>query len=166
MSAAPDVIDRIAEIAPDSPLAALRAQRQDAVRHSQGSYEALFAPASPNRLTTDIRLAAALRVALLSGEAALAVHYRDRLAAEQGGADLATRVESFPAGPFGPHQGAILHHVDLVTRTPREAGRTAIATLRDAGLGEPEIVTLSQIVAFVSYQARLLAGLRLLRGEA
>jgi uncharacterized protein YciW len=56
---------------------------------------------------------------------------------------------------------AILRHVDMVTRTPRQATRADIEALKAAGVEEADIVRLSELVAFVSYQARVIAGLRL-----
>jgi uncharacterized protein YciW len=72
-----------------------------------------------------------------------------------------------PASPVGaddPRLAAIVRHVDLVTLTPGRATRDDIDALRDAGLNEDDIVTLSGIIAFVNYQARVAAGLRMLKG--
>ena len=55
---------------------------------------------------------------------------------------------------------AILSHVDLVTTRPRDATQADIAALRGAGVTEPDIVRLSQVVAFVNYQVRVIAGLQ------
>jgi uncharacterized protein YciW len=35
--------------------------------------------------------------------------------------------------------------------------------LKEAGLSTPEIVTLAQLIAFISYQTRVVAGLRAMR---
>ena len=55
---------------------------------------------------------------------------------------------------------ALLRHTDLLTERPTEADAADIATLRAAGLSTLEIVTLSQLIAFVAYQVRVLATLR------
>jgi len=57
---------------------------------------------------------------------------------------------------------AILRHVDLIAATPREATRADIAALQAAGVATGDIVRLSQLIAFVSFQLRLIAGLRLM----
>lgn len=160
-----DLIDALAGIESGSALAALRARRQDALRHTQGALEALLSPGAHNGLDEAERLAVALRVATLNRDAELAGHYRDRLEGLDGGPVMAAEVERFPDGAHGPRQRAVLGHVDRATLAPRTATRDHLALLRAAGLGEPEIVTLSQLVAFVNYQARLLAGLRLLGGR-
>ena len=46
-----DVMDTLAGLSDDSPLAALRRQRPDVVRHLQGSDDAIFAPAHHGGLT-------------------------------------------------------------------------------------------------------------------
>ncbi len=53
----------------------------------------------------------------------------------------------------------------LLTFTPVEATPAALQTLGDAGWSLRGIVTLAQLVAFVSFQSRLLSGLRLLNGK-
>ena len=46
--------------------------------------------------------------------------------------------------------------------TPVEGDEAALRRLPEAGLSTPEVVTLSQLVAFLSYQVRLVAGLKAL----
>ena len=88
-TATADVMDQLAGLAPDSPLALLRRQRPDVVRHLQGSDEAIFAPRDDGGLTPAERAAAALRVAVLLRDAALQEHYRARLDALDAGQRLA-----------------------------------------------------------------------------
>ena len=64
-------MDQLAGLAPDSPLALLRRQRPDVVRHLQGSDEAIFAPRDDGGLTVAERAAAALRIAVLLRDARL-----------------------------------------------------------------------------------------------
>jgi len=93
-----------------------------------------------------------LRVATLEGDAALIAHYRAQ--------------QPQPAADAVPRRlAAILRHVELVTATPGSATQANIAALRDAGLTPRDIVVITQIVAFVSYQIRVAAGLRALAAE-
>ncbi len=124
--------------------AALRAARPDLKRYTQGSYDVIVAPAHPEGLTASERAQAACRTAELSGHAALAAHYR-----------------SLPSTP-GPRDAAILRHAELLATSPGKATRDDVAALTAAGLSPMEIVTLSQIVAFVAFQVRVAAGLALL----
>jgi len=62
-----DIVDTAAGLAADSPIAALRRQREAFVRYTQGSSEVLIAPADPGGVSLVERAAAALRVASGSG---------------------------------------------------------------------------------------------------
>ena len=159
----PDVIDEIAGLAPESPLWRLRRQRPDVVRHSQASYDALIRPRELGDLGLAERAAVALRVAALNGDAGLGAHYRALLAER----DPDGRLTAFAGAGDAPDARleAIQRHVDRVAAAPGTATRAHLAELERHGVGAREIVTISQLVAFVSYQARVLAGLRLLRGE-
>lgn len=45
---------------------------------------------------------------------------------------------------------------------PRDATQGALQSLLDAGWSTTDIVTLSQLIAFLSFQIRVVAGLRVL----
>jgi CMD domain protein len=63
---------------------------------------------------------------------------------------------------FGARLAAALAHAHRLTLHPRDASPGALQTLLDSGLTTTEIVTLSQIVAFLSFQIRVIEGLRFL----
>ena len=73
MTLSQDIFAELAEIAPDSALAAARAVREAATRHAQGSYETLFGQ-QDNDFPLDERFAVAARVAKLHESDALAAH--------------------------------------------------------------------------------------------
>ena len=93
---------------------------------------------------------------------------------------------SFPAGPLsrenqpgpayragtetrralGPRLAAALEHMHLLVFHPRDAQPPALKALVDAGWSTTDIVTLSQIAAFMSFQIRVVAGLRVLAGRS
>jgi uncharacterized protein YciW len=52
-----------------------------------------------------------------------------------------------------------------LTRDPRRGDRAALEALRRAGLGDAAIVALAQLVAFLTYQLRVVAGLQALRAN-
>lgn len=161
-----DIIDELAGIDPGSPLHQLRGQRSEVARYAQGSYLALLEPEDPAGVSRSERESIALRVALLSSNQALADHHHARL--RQLGADDETiaAIERFPDGPaLSDRQAAILRHTDLLTSDPGGASRQAIDDLRTQGLGARDIVTISQLIAFLSFQVRVLAGLRLFAEE-
>lgn len=163
----PDVIDQLAGIAPGSPLAELRAQRPEAVRYAQGSYLALLEPANPAGLSAYERAAMALRVAALTPSAAAVAWYRARL--RRLGADEAAlaAVEGRGAGAvLPPRQAALLRHAERLTLAPHAAAPVHIAELKAAGLSARDIVTAAQLIAFVTFQVRVAAGLRALQEGA
>src|SRR6476661_5416321 len=89
----PDVMDTLAGLADDSPVALLRRQRPDVVKHLQSSDDAIFSPQDDGGLTRAERAAAALRVATLMRDAMLSEHYRARLATLDPDGSLAGTVE-------------------------------------------------------------------------
>jgi uncharacterized protein YciW len=54
----------------------------------------------------------------------------------------------------------------LLVFHPRDAEPVALQALLDAGWSTTDIVTLSQIAAFLSFQIRVVAGLRTLAGRS
>jgi alkylhydroperoxidase domain protein len=145
-----DVLDALAGVSADSPLAALRRERSAATEHAQGSYNALFDPDEIVGLTQPERLAVALRVAELDASQPAIDHFRARLGT--GGAS-----ERLPA---------LLRHAELLGTRPVDANPDALQLLADAGLSTLEIVTLSQVIAFVSFFVRVLVTLELLGAKS
>jgi uncharacterized protein YciW len=143
----PDVIDTAAGLLPQSPVALLRRQREAFVQHAQGSHDVLLVPAEPGGLSLTERAAIALCVATMERDDALIVHYRARLERASG---------------VSPRLDSILDHVRLIVSNPREATRARLDELIAIGLAPRDIVAITQIVAFVSYQVRVVAGLRAL----
>jgi CMD domain protein len=168
MSEAPgDVVDEILGIELGSALAELRAQRPEARAHTQGSYRELFDPQDPGAVPLVERFAIALRAAAIHQQPELVAHYRGHLLAA---ADHAPRAaapipaaELIAAGTVSdPRLAAILRHTELLATGPGAATPDDLAQLRRAGLGVDEIVIVSQTIAFISFQARVVAGLSLI----
>jgi len=66
---------------------------------------------------------------------------------------------------LGARLSAALEHAHLLVFRPRDASPAALQKLLDAGWSTTDIVTLSQLVAFLSFQIRVVAGLRALAAE-
>ncbi|KRA23941.1 hypothetical protein ASD65_05520 [Microbacterium sp. Root61] len=66
---------------------------------------------------------------------------------------------------IGARLTAALEHAHLLVYRPREASGDSIQALLDAGWTPDGIVTLSQLVAFISFQQRVISGLRVLSEE-
>ncbi|MBV9581180.1 MAG: alkylhydroperoxidase domain protein, partial [Chloroflexi bacterium] len=140
----------------------LRAQRPDARAHTQGSYAALFESDDTAALSAIERFVAALRVAVQHQASGAAAHYRQRLIAAGADPALAAATERADGALESVRLRAIVLHADLLATGPAGAGPDNLQALADAGLSTDAIVTLSQIIAFVSFQVRVLAALRLL----
>ncbi|MEZ4614004.1 MAG: hypothetical protein R2867_00620 [Caldilineaceae bacterium] len=162
---AADLINQLLGITADSPLAEVRNRRPEVVAHSQGSYAAIFQPADPVDLAVVDRHLAGLRVAVLTPSPLLIAHHVQR-ATELGVAR--ERIDAVQAVPLGPsvdaRTQAIMAHVDRLTLEPVTADASHVTALAAAGLSVRAIVALSQLIAFTSYQARVLVALQLLDG--
>ncbi|WP_336646819.1 CMD domain protein [Microbacterium sp. USHLN186] len=66
------------------------------------------------------------------------------------------------ADAIGERLAAALAHTHLLVYRPREAGADDLERLLDAGWDEDGIVTLSQLISFLAFQQRVIAGLRVL----
>jgi CMD domain protein len=77
-------------------------------------------------------------------------------------AGLIYRVAGDGRRVLGARLAAALEHAHLLVFRPRDATPTAMQALLGAGWSNTDIVTLSQLVAFLSFQVRAVAGLRTL----
>ena len=161
-----DIIDtvatRVSGIGADSPIAAALSLRSDILTMTEQAHDAALKPAVSGGFSHAERAALSCRMARLSGEVGLAAHFMELMSAAGAVADV-QRI----ADPELKHEpdrrlAAILRHTDLVTVRPSAAVAEDIKALAAAGVGEDDIVRLSELAAFVSYQIRLTVGLRLL----
>lgn len=155
-----DTVDRVAGLTQGSPTYEVRHARTKVVVATQGSENGLFDPALPG-LSLNERLLVALLCCALVPARGLADEYRARLQANGADDALVSRVA---LGQWSEGKdarlAAILRFAHTLTTDPVKADKQALLRLRDAGLTTPEVVTLAQLIAFVSYQARVVAGLR------
>lgn len=112
-------------------------------------------PTLTHTLTLYDRLAIALTVAQVTGIQRLCNHY-------------AARLNPLP-GPDSSRESnnrltQLTQYARQLAGQPAVIDAAALRRLDDVGLTTPDIVTLSQIVGFVSYQARIVAGLQALLG--
>ena len=148
-----DVIDRAAGLVPGDTLYAVRRFRAKVVDATEASHDALLRQPVDGVSTAD-RLRVAAHVCTIAGAPSLVRHYETLLAADAG-----RDASSSPALP------AMLQFAAALTTDPRLGDRAALEPLRRAGLGDPAIVALAQLVAFLSYQLRVVAGLRAMRAS-
>ncbi len=153
-----NVINQLAGIGPDSPVAALRGQKPDLVSFAQGSYDALLEPADPAGLSRIERHAIALRVGVLTRFDSMVEWHRARLKELGVSDEIIAAVTTNPEdSTLDGRLGALLRHTDLVTSSPGSAEPEHIQALKAAGLSPTAIVTLGQLIGFLGYQVRAVA---------
>jgi uncharacterized protein YciW len=143
-----DVIDLAAGLAPGMSLHAARRFRATAIMATQVSHDALLREPVPGLSTAD-RLRVAVHCCEVTGAGELAAHYRALLHATE----EAQAVAPSAALP------AMLQWAALLSTDPRRSDKAALLALKP-GLDDAAIVALAQLVAFLSYQTRVVAGLK------
>jgi uncharacterized peroxidase-related enzyme len=155
-----DLIDLLVALPEGSTVHAVRHQRHKVVAATQGSDDALFDPALAG-LSLAERLLVALQVSRLADSPLLQAHYRGRLRALPAGSS--TGQAALDGQPVTGRLQAMLDFAGTLTRTPVAGDRAALLTLPAAGLATAEVVALAQLIGFVSYQLRVVAGLQALQ---
>jgi uncharacterized protein YciW len=159
------IIERRAGVSPGSSLGAVLDRRAEIMALSQAAHDAVLIPRDPGGIDHALRAALAERMSVHLGNADLAAHYREMLEAAGSTVELAGIADPAQPALSAGRTAAIVRHVDMVTKSPRDASGADIQALREAGISEPDIVRISELVAFVNYQARVIAGLKLLVGR-
>jgi uncharacterized protein YciW len=156
-----DTVDRLVGLTANDQTYQVRHQRDKVVAATQGSENGLFDPALEG-LTVTERLYVAFFACVLTP--APVREYTERLIAQGGDAEM---MDFVAAGALENIQSPRLHTILKFTHTlitdPVKADRQALLALPQAGLSTPEVVTLAQLIAFVSYQVRLVAGLKAMK---
>ena len=154
-----DLIDEMVGLQTGHPLHTLRHQRAKVVAATQASYNALFAADLPG-ISLLHRLLVALYACRLSRADKLAAHYLAQLTAL--GADAAL-IQALDTAQFSnitdPKLLAALTFTRTLINNPIEGDKAALQHLTNAGLSTPAVVALAQLIAFLSYQLRVVAGL-------
>lgn len=156
-----NIIERIVGAPAGSDLEAAMQARSEILRLSQASHDAVVTPKDPGALSHVERAALAERMARHNQDAELAAHYRTCLTAA-GETDVALAIATLVPDPdLEPRLAEVVRFTDLVTLHPREAQRSDIESLKTAGLSEADIVKLTELIAFVNYQVRVISGFKL-----
>jgi CMD domain protein len=67
---------------------------------------------------------------------------------------------------LGPRLSAAFEHVHMLVLHPRDAAPPSLQALLAAGWSTTDVVTLSQLVSFLSFQIRVVAGLKAMSARA
>lgn len=186
-----DIINFLANLPGDHPLAQARARRSDALHNAQLSFSALLEPERPGTFTPAERYAVATYVAGLHRVDRARAFYADLLADESDSlpdhvdAAIAHGLSTGPYGvfrepglaDFSERGGFILHDgpterlagafdiAHLLVYHPRDSRPEAIGHLYATGWSSDDIVSLAQLVSFLSFQLRVVHGLRVVGGQ-
>ncbi|WP_245152368.1 CMD domain-containing protein [Allopusillimonas soli] len=158
-AAAGDVMDIVTGLVPPDPLYDVRHAREKVAVAMQKSYDVFF-DASARGLALRERLLVALYACSLSESSALSAHYRQALHAQGVEQAVLAAIETDALASLNDTRlTVILGFARKLIVKPVEGDAEEIKRLRDAGVATPDIVTLAQLIAFLSYQIRVAAGL-------
>lgn len=181
-----DIINNLAAATPE--IEELRNARPDALHNAQASFSALLEPEDPGNFSYAERYAVAAFTAALFGEEKAADFYSDLLADEADdeliAAVRAASARGASTGPYhdggfvlfggagdtgeaalGARLAAAFSWAHLVAFHPKDASPQALGNLDAVGWSATEIVSLSQLVAFLAFQVRVVHGLRVMAGQ-
>ena len=145
MSEIHDLVQQLSAIPAGSELAESRQIRSAATEHTQGSYQALFGAGS-DHFPLSLRALVAASVAGWHHADALQQHYS---------------ILSHPSETSARLEAA-LAFAHRLTFEPVAASPDDLQKLQQAGWETDDIITLAQLIAFVSFQSRLIHGFSLL----
>ena len=150
------IVVKASGISADSPLASALTLRSDILQLTENSHEASLRPNQSGGLSHAERSGLACRIAKRNNEAVLEQHYETLFS------DGSQAIANTDFHGDDDRMKAIIRHTDLVTLNPKDAKAEDVSALRAAGLDDADIVRLSELIAFVAYQIRVVAGLRLM----
>jgi uncharacterized protein YciW len=160
-----DAISSILGTSNNDAIGQLRQHKPELAKQLQDYYLAIFdpVPTSEAEFSRVDRALIAIRVASHTGSQAV-VDWYTALAEENGATpeNIALVRDTSAAWDEKTPIGAAIRHADLVTTAPSQTSAASLQALKDAGYTPAGILSLAQTIAFVSYQLRLIAGLRAL----
>ena len=166
-----DTIDRLAGLQADTPVWAARQHRSKVAVATQACENLLLGNTLPSSLSQAERLVLAAEQARVSGIAALHNEYAQRALAlgDALPAPLRDLLSTADHRTGDARLDAMLHFVRTLALNPAHSDKATLMAMPDAGLSVDDTVLLAQLVGFVAYQARLLAGVQAMQalgGEA
>lgn len=189
-----DIINLLSALNPDSDLAAVRFDRSEALLNSQRAFDALLEPADPGTFTAGERYAVASYVAGVHGVRNAVTFYSELMLDDAPvtlrDAVLAAVAQGHSNGPYGTYReaglagesepgGTVRHDADslgdrlaaafevahLMIFHPRDARPEVLGRLSAAGWSADDTVSLVQLIAFLTYQLRVIHGLQVINGH-
>lgn len=159
LNARPDAMDRAAGLSPAGRVYDLRALRPEFVDGAEACRVSVLAPEDDLGLAPELRQAVARRVALGATDTRLHAEYLPP-------ADPALQDLANGRTPQDPRLRALARHTDLIAATPGAATAEDLSALQAAGFTVPQIIALSELLAYAAFQMRVAHGLALLEDPA
>ncbi len=140
--------------------------RDDIAAGTAACDEVVMHADDPAVLTAAERLAVGLAVALLHDEPDVVARMSGRLLAMADGAALdATVRDQQRRSDLPARLRLMIGHADRVAVTPAHSGRPELEALVAGGLTPRQVVAVSQVISYVSYQCRLVRGANLVKEQ-
>ncbi|GGG61661.1 hypothetical protein GCM10011415_04750 [Salipiger pallidus] len=143
----------------DGPVAEAAKTRTNIMDATQAAENAVLRPLQAGGIPHDLRAALAARIAAAGGMPDLAARYAE------GAGDMAALADGASNG-MNEGLGHIVAFTDKVANQTRDIAAEDIAGLQSAGVSDADIVRLCELTAFVAYQLRVVAGLKLMGATA
>ncbi len=169
-----DLIDALVGLEVGSNTYAARHFRDEVLTGTQESYEALFD--RDLTLPIETRYLVALYASLLSNAKELSEHYLAQIQSEVSSKGISEGInEAIDEKTLqavlnndlsqisDPALKAILLFTRTLTLNPIEGDQNALLSLQNAGISTPDSITIAQLIAFLSYQIRLVTGLKAMK---
>lgn len=156
-----DAMDKAAGLSPDDAVFKARRFRPEFVQGAELCRLSVLTPADGLGLEPTLRVALALRMAVLNADPVLVADYEAQLTTLKPTQQLLALANG--ATELDEPLFTLARHVDLVTLTPKMAEASHIERLVEAGFSNPQIVAISELIALVNFQTRVATGLRLMR---
>ncbi|AGF73253.1 alkylhydroperoxidase domain protein [Corynebacterium halotolerans] len=189
-----DIINLLSALPGDHGLARLREKRPQVLENAQASFEALFEPVDPGSFSFAERYAVAAYVSGLHRVANARTFYTELLRDDAPDAlvdAVDTIIEaSLSTGPYGTYRepglsgdsepgghvlndkgglgtrlAAAFDFAHLLVFHPRDSRPESIRRLVSAGWSADDVVSLAQLISFLTFQLRVVHGLQTLAGR-
>ena len=155
-----DTIDQLAGLQADHALHAIRQQRAKVVLATQACEDLLLGSELPSTLSQAERLVLAAEQARVSGITVLQQLYQQRAQALALPPALRRVLDEHGCTTGDARLDAMRHFVRSLSLEPAQSDRQALLNIPAAGVSVDDTVLLAQLIGFVSYQARVIAGLQ------
>lgn len=155
-----DTIDQLAGLQADHALHAIRHQRAKVALATQACEDLLLGSELPSTLSQAERLVLAAEQARVSGITVLQQLYQQRAQALALSPALRRVLDEHGCTTGDARLDAMRHFVRSLSLEPAQSDRQALLNIPAAGVSVDDTVLLAQLIGFVSYQARVIAGLQ------